>query len=136
MVDGNIQPVNQDATQNQQSAQPQIQIPQDIRGFLEDILLTSDMVPENDIMHEIMLQQIFDRLDKFVAIRLVELLSDEDAEAFIKLNEAKASKEEIDKFIEEHIPNAKEAFVKILLDFKDAYTSELAPQAETKNETA
>lgn len=119
---------NPTSSQSPQIAPNDVVIPADIHAFLEDMMLASDMVPENEIMKEIMIKQLFERLDQYIALRLVELLSENDAEEFIKLNQEKKTKEELETFLQSHIPNAQEKFVDILMDFRAQFTTDMNAQ--------
>lgn len=139
IISQSAQNVSQHSQTASKDPQENIQIPAEVRGYLEDILLASNMTPANDIMKEVMLQQLFSRLDKYIALRLVELLQPEDAEVFIKMNEEKKTKEEIETFLQSHIPDVQQQFTNILLDFQDAYMQEITEKGtnpETSVETS
>lgn len=97
------------------------QIPEDIRGFLESILQDAGMLTLDDDVREGMIQELFFQLDNYLASVIVKNLEPADLEAFIKMNEEQKSKEEIEAFVNEKIPNAQEVFSTALLDFKQMY---------------
>ena len=98
-----------------------IQIPPEIRAFLQSVLNDANMHPVDDVMQEAMIQEMFERLDKMVALKMVEELSDENLEEFTKLNEEKKTKEEVDQFFKEKVPNARDIFAKAFVEFRDIY---------------
>jgi Protein of unknown function (DUF5663) len=98
-----------------------VTIPADIRQFLESILDEAEMVTVDDEMREAMVQELFYQLDNYLASVVVKNLDPEALEIFIKMNEEKKSKEEIEQFVQEKIPQAQEVFANAFIDFKRLY---------------
>ncbi len=129
-------------TANQTAPQPtpqptqettrQPEIPQDIRAFLENILEDAGMTltPE---LKEPMLFDLYTRLEKKLIADAMENMKPEDVEAFTQVIQTSTNKEEIEQFINAHLPNAKEVFVQSLVDFRTYFlagTQQTAPQTE------
>ena len=110
-----------------------IQIPVEIRAYLEDLIMEAQVPVENDSAKEDLTQYLFERLDRFLAAKIVENMKPEDTETFIKMNEEGKSREEIDNFIREHMQNAQEIFTRAFVDFRDFY---LTAQANTASNPA
>lgn len=112
--------------------QPHVQksahITPEIRTFLESLLQDAGMTSLNEAMHEQMISELFVRLDNFIAASIVDHMPSENLEAFIKLNESGASKDEIEKFVQEKIPNAEEFFANTFLEFRELYLGNVALQ--------
>jgi hypothetical protein len=72
-------------------------------------------------MKEQVIQELFFQLDNYLASVITDNLSPEDLEVFIKMNEEKKSKEEIEGFIKEKLPNAQEIFTNAFATFRDLY---------------
>ena len=98
-----------------------VQIPVEVQVFLEDLINEANIPVFDDATKQQIVRDLFDRLDKFIAMKIADNLSEEDTEAFIKLNEEGKSREEIDAFIAEHIPDAQGMFTQAFVDFRDFY---------------
>jgi hypothetical protein len=68
-----------------------------------------------------MLSDLYARLEDWMFGYIVRELKEEDLTKFREMNEAKAQQAEMEKFLEEKIPNAKEFFAKIMMDFRKSY---------------
>lgn len=77
-------------------------------------------------MHEEMINELFVRFDNYMTSSLIDNLAEEDTEEFIKMGNEKRPKEEVEKFIQEKIPNAQEIFSKAMMDFRDMYLGNVA----------
>lgn len=111
-------------------ATPAVQIPVEIRAYLEDLIAEAQVPVFDDKAKEELIQYLFERLDRFLAAKIVENMSPEDTETFIKMNEEQKSREEIDNFIREHMPNAQDVFTRAFVDFRDFYLTAQANTAE------
>src|SRR5207302_9551291 len=93
------------------------QIPEDIRQFLDSILQEAGMLTLDDQMREGMIQELFYQLDNYLASIIVKNLETEDLETFIKMNEEKKPKQEIESFITQKIPNSQQVLSNAFIDF-------------------
>lgn len=84
------------------------------------------------VMHEEMLKELFARFDNFMTSSIVENLAEEDMEEFIQMGNEGKSKEEIEKFITEKIPNAQDVFSKAMMDFRDTYLGNVSAFRNTE----
>lgn len=100
---------------------PDLAIPPEARVFIEGILDDSKTLSLDGEMREEMIKEIYARLDSFLTSRIVESLPPEFMDEFLKLVEEKKSQVEIQKFIEEKIPNSPEVFAQAFSDFRDMY---------------
>ena len=98
-----------------------IAIPPEIQSFLEALIKEANIPVNDDKAKEELVRYLFDKLDKFLAAKIVENMKPEDTEAFIKMNEEGKSREEIDAFIKEHMENPQEVFTRAFIDFRDFY---------------
>lgn len=103
-----------------------LDIQPDIRGFLENILQEAQMTFTDETMKEEVVQELFKRLDNFIAARTVENLPPEKLEEFIKLNEEKRPQEEIQKFMTENVPNSQKVFSDAFTEFRDLYLGKVS----------
>ena len=110
-----------------------IQIPVEIRAYLEDLILEAQVPVFDDKSKDELIQYLFERLDRFLAAKIVENMKPEDTETFIKMNEEQKSREEIDQFIKDHMQNAQEVFTRAFVDFRDFYLTAQANIAEGKD---
>lgn len=100
---------------------PQSNIPSEIRNYLEGLLEDANMTTLDDNMREEMIKELYARLDVFITTAIVENMPPEHMETFIKMNEEKKSKEEVEEFLKEKMPNAQEVFAKAFVDFRSHY---------------
>lgn len=110
-----------DNTQNQT-----LQIPQEIRGFLESLLKDAGMTTLDDTMREEMIKELYARLDHFLTSKIIEVMPPEHLDEFIKINEEKKSREEIETYLKDKIPNAQEVFTRTFAEFRDLYLGNVA----------
>ncbi len=96
-------------------------IPADVRAFLESILQDANIATVDDSMRESIIQELFQRLDKFMLTTVVEALPPEKMEDFTKLVQAGKDRSELEGYLKAHIANAQEVFVRAMLAFRDLY---------------
>lgn len=111
------------------------QIPPEIRQFLEQLLQETDTLTLDDQMKEDMINELFFQLENYLTSVIVDTLQPEDLETFIKLNQEKKSKEEIEQFVNEKIPNAQEVFTNAFLEFKKMYLGDIAKAKDNQVST-
>jgi Mg/Co/Ni transporter MgtE len=112
------------------------QIPTEIVSFLDGLLQDAGMTSLDKEMHDEMIKELFARLDNFLTATLVEKLTPEDTEAFIKMNEEKKSKEEVEKFLQEKLPNAQETMTNAFMEFRDLYLGTVVAKRNAPVDTA
>lgn len=110
-----------DNTVNPQTAVNTAEIPAEVRTFLENMLTDAGMTFADESMKEDMIQELFTRLDSYITASIVDNLQPQDMDAFIKLNEEKRPKEEIETFLKDKIPDVQGMFAKTFADFRDLY---------------
>lgn len=101
------------------------QIPPEIRQFLEQLLKESEMLTLDDQMKEGMIEELFYQLENYLVTVIVDHLQPDDLEKFIAMNQEKKSKEEIEQFVNEKVPNAQEIFTNAFLEFKKMYLEDI-----------
>ena len=121
------------------NTQKKIEIPSEVREFLEGILKDANMTSADESMHEEMINELFARLDNYMTTVIVDSMPQENLEEFIKMNEENKSREEIESFMREKVPNAQEILTKAFMDFRDMYLSNVtaarsAPETPTTDE--
>lgn len=110
-----------------------MQIPQEIRSFLENLLQDAGMTLD-DSMKEEMVKELYARLDNFITAAIVDNMPEDKIEEFISLNEQKKPKEEVEQFIADNMPNAQEVFTKAFTDFRSLYLSGVAVDRNVSSE--
>ena len=98
-----------------------LQIPPEVRNFLEGILTDAGMTTLDDEMREEMIKELYARLDNYITSAIVSKLPSEYSEEFIRLNEEKKSQQEIQQFLQDKLPNAQETFALAFSEFRDLY---------------
>jgi len=98
-----------------------IQIPADIKQFLESIIDESKIEVLDEHMRQGMVQELYAQLDNYLASIITDQLKGEDLDVFVRMNQERKSKEEIEAYIKEKVPNAQEIFTNAFADFKNLY---------------
>ena len=107
--------------QNTQQQNNQLTIPQEVRTYLEAMLQDAGMTMEDDDMKEEMIKELYLRLDAYITSVVATALPKMHLDEFIKMNEEKKSREEIEKFLIDNMPHSKEVFAKAFADFRQLY---------------
>ncbi len=102
------------------------EIPADIKGFLQSLIDDAGMTFVDQSMHDEMLKELFVRLDHFITLKILDNLEPEQTETFIRMNEEKKSKEAIEQFLRDKIPNAQGVMTEALIEFRDKYLGNVA----------
>ena len=97
------------------------EIPAEIRTFLEVLLREAKIGDVDEKTREDLIQELFYQLDNYLTSVIVDSLKPEDLETFIKMNEEKKPKEEIEAFIKEKLPDAENLFTDAFVEFKNLY---------------
>lgn len=103
------------------SAPQQLPIPPEIQTYLENLIAEAKIPTADPKSKDDLVRYLFDKLDKFLAAKIVENMKPEDVDAFVKMNQDQKSREEIDAFIKEHMENPQEVFTRAFVDFRDFY---------------
>ncbi len=99
----------------------QLQIPQEVRGFLESLLQDAGMKTLDDTMRQEMIKELYARLDNFMTSQIIDVMPPQYLDEFIKLNEEKKDRAEIEKFLKDKVPNVQNVFAKAFMEFRDLY---------------
>ena len=98
-----------------------LQMTQEVKVYLEGLLEDAGITPVDELMKEELLKEIYVRLDNYLATVILDNMPTEHLDTFIKMNEEKKSKEEMETFFKEKVPNYKEILTKAFADFRDLY---------------
>src|SRR5258708_10028719 len=85
-----------------------LQIPTEIRTFLEGLLQDANILNLDDAMREEMIKELYARLDNFMTSKIVDNMPSEFLDEFIKLNEDKKPQAEIETFLKIKIQTSKQ----------------------------
>jgi hypothetical protein len=89
---------------------PITQIPPDVKSILEKCMEDARMKSPKERIDYEMLKELHDRLDVLMFDEILTYLPAKHLDAFVKMNDEKRSRGEIDKFLEENMPNAEKVF--------------------------
>src|SRR5258708_28010120 len=98
--------------------QDPLQIPQEIRAYLEGILDEAGMSGFDENIHQSMINDLYIRLDKFLIGLIAQYMPDEKLEEFAKLTENNPSQTSVTEYIQNNVPNSKEIFSKAFVEFR------------------
>lgn len=110
-----------------------VEIPQEIRAFLEALLNDANITALDEAGREEMIKELYARLDNFLTAKLVDNLPPDQLENFIQMNEQGKSRPEVEEFLKSNIPNFSDVFTNAFMEFRDLY---LGNVAVAKNEPA
>lgn len=114
-------PDNQSVPQNTTT-----QIPPEIKTFLEGLLQDAGMLNLDESMHQEMINELYARLDNFIASTIIDNLPAESVEEFIQMNEQKKPQAEIEQYLRDKMPNSEDTMSKAFMDFRDLYLGNVA----------
>ncbi len=103
-----------------------LQIPTEIRTFLEGLLQDANILNLDDAMREEMIKELYARLDNFMTSKIVDNMPSEFLDEFIKLNEDKKPQAEIETFLKDKMPNSQEVLSQAFIEFRDLYLGNVA----------
>lgn len=109
-------------------------IPDDIKQYLESILQEAGMLTLDDKTRDTMIEELYVQLDNYLASVIVKQLKPEDLETFIKMNEEKKPKQEIEAFIKEKLPHAQHIFTNAFIDFRKLYLGNVKTARDKQSE--
>ncbi len=102
-----------------------MEMPKEIKEFLETLLADAGLPTETDeATKEGMVKELYQRLDSFIASSIIDSLAPEKLDEFMKLTEEGKSKEEIEQFLQNNVPNSQEVMQKAFMDFREMYLRE------------
>lgn len=98
-----------------------LEIPADIRKFLEGILQDANMTSLDETMREEMVKELYARLDSYLTSTIVRNLPPENLEEFTRMNEQKRPQPEIEQYLKDHLPNSQEVLSQAFMEFRELY---------------
>lgn len=102
------------------------EIPQEIRGFLDELLRDANMTSLDQKTHDDMLIELYTRLDDYMIGTIMEKLPQDKMEEFTKMAEGGKTRDELQKYLQDNIPNATEIFANAMVDFRNLYLGNVA----------
>lgn len=127
---------NTEYMDTQQNQQAKLEIPQEIRNFLDGLLKDAGMTTLDDQMREEMIKELYARLDNFITTAIIDTLPPEHLDEFIKLNEDKKPQVEIEQFLKDKMPNSQEVFSNAFSDFRSLYLGNVNAARNAPSETS
>ena len=107
-----------------------LEIPAEVRTFLEGMTEDAGMNLVVDDMKEEMVKELYLRLDAYITSVIATALSEKNLAEFIKMNEDKKPKAEVEQFLQDNVPNSKELFAKAFSDFRALYIGNVKKHRE------
>jgi hypothetical protein len=93
----------------------------DIYAFLEGVLKDAGCSASDTKIQTEMIKMLYDHLDSFVFIVIVEHLPEKHLDAFLTMSVQKRSKAKIAKLVDMYIPNRSKVFAEAFQDFRAVY---------------
>lgn len=101
------------------------QIPQDLRDFLTSVI-TEAGINVDEQAHNQIIKELYVQLDNYILSTIIEELPSDKLEEFTKMAEVGKSREELETYLMNNIPNSQEVFAQTLVDFKNLYLGNVA----------
>lgn len=98
-----------------------LEIPSEVRTFLEGLVQDSGMLNLEAETREEMIKELYARLDNFITSTIIDNMPPEYVEEFIKMTEQNKSKAEIEGYLKSKVPNAEEILAKAFIEFRNLY---------------
>lgn len=106
--------------------QNDLQIPAEIRSYLEGLLAEANISSLDDKVREETIKELYVQLDNFMTTAIIDNMPPEHLDDFIKLNEDKKSQAEVEMFLKDKMPNAQEVFTNAFKNFRNLYLGNIA----------
>lgn len=106
------------------------QRPPDVRTYLEGIIEDAGMTAPTREMQEETIKELTGKLNAFIIGEIFDHMPKQYLEAFTKLYEQNRPQAEINRFIEEHMPNARQVFAEIFEKFRRVYGGKSSRSAD------
>lgn len=116
---------------DQQTEQP-TDMPQDVRTFLESLLLDANISFTDATQKEEMVQELYARLDYFLTSRIIEAIPPEHLDAFTKLTESTTDRVAVETFLQEHIPDIASVMQNAFSEFRALYLGNVETSRDTQ----
>lgn len=120
-----------DSNQNQQ----QFVIPEEIKTYLEGLLVDAGITSLDEKGKEQMVKELYLRLDNYLMTVIVEAIPEDKIDAFLELQKQDKTKQELEQYIVDNIPDSQQVFTKAFGDFRDLYLQKVAEAKENKPDT-
>src|SRR5205807_629061 len=95
-----------------------LDIPGEIRTYLNALLDASGMKDADTTTREDMVQELFLKLDDYIIDRVVEYMPVEKLDEFTAFMQKNPSKEAVEQYIQSNVPNAQDIFTVAFADFR------------------
>ena len=99
----------------------QLTFAQVVSDFLNLLLDEGGMATVSPEVRAQMLNDLRVRLNEKIFAMILSQLDDKKVTEFRKLTEEKASSEELEKFIDDNVPNSQDFFSQVFMSFRDDY---------------
>lgn len=109
-----------------------LEIPEEVRAYLEGLLQDSGMVIEDSAREEV-IKELYARLDNYLASVILENIPQDQVDDFISVSGEKKTLPEMQEYLLSKLPNAKEVLTKAFIDFRQLYLGNVAVAREAEN---
>ncbi|MFA5933315.1 MAG: DUF5663 domain-containing protein [Microgenomates group bacterium] len=109
-----------------------LEIPEDVRKYLESLLYDTHITLLDEEMKEEMIEEIYKRLDSYLAATIANKLPPEALNEFIKMNDENRPAPEVEAFIKEKMPDADQVFANAFVEFRNLYLGNTQPTEQTQ----
>jgi hypothetical protein len=101
--------------------QPFMDIPPEVITVLETVLEDAGMKSSDEQMDYEALKELHDRLEVIMYFEILTYLPGHHLDAFIKMNDENISRRDIDRFLQENMPDAEKVFAGAIAKFRAYY---------------
>ncbi len=115
---------------SQQQAPEYAPIPPEVRAFLEDLLREANIPEILPEQKELMIEELYVRLDQFLVATIAQYMPEEKLEAFTKVVETNPDPQEIQRYLQENMPNAQDVLTVAFGKFRELYLQGVSQAAQ------
>lgn len=96
-------------------------IPEEVRKYLDGLLDEAGVSGVDEATRETLVQELFIQLDDAIIDKVVDYLPVEKLDAFTAFMQGNPSRDQLEKYLQENVPNTQDVFTVAFADFRDAY---------------
>lgn len=98
----------------------QIQIPGEIRAYLEELLEEGNIMVRDEIKEK-MLGELFIELDNYLRTKVFQYLPQDKQKEFIEFAKTNPAPEAVTDYLQKNLPDVQEIFAKAFDEFREMY---------------
>lgn len=112
----------------------QLEIPAEIRTYLENILTDANISSVDETMHEELINELFARFDSFLSAKIIDNLPPEKVDEFIRMNEENLPQDQIQDYLMQALPDSENLVAQFFIEFRERYLGNVLIARDAQNQ--